>query len=157
MMVLNIEKIEMKQDKIFQDMELEDIHQYIDNFAREYYKTIILKDKSKFNAMEVNLNKVLSIHKDKNLDLYILYALSNAFNEILNNSIDNDLDLELVKIPRPKTYENNNKFFVPKTKLDNVIQYIRDNQVAKETKNFYDKNPCYNDFLELFNHKDYLL
>lgn len=157
MMVLNIDNIERKQDKIFKDMELEDIHQYIDNFAREYYKTLILNDKAKFNAMEVNLNKVLSIHKDKNLDLYILYALSNAFNEILNNSVNNDLDLNLVKIPRPKTYENNNKFFVPKTKLDNVIQYIRDKQIAKETKNFYDENPCYNDFLELFNYKDYLL
>lgn len=157
MMVLNIEKIERKQDKIFQDMDIEDIQQYIDNFAKEYYKTIILNDQSKFNPMKVNLNKVLSIHKDKNLDLYILYALSNAFNEILNNSVNNNLDLNLVKIPRPKTYENNNKFFVPKTKLDNVIQYIRDKQVAKETKNFYKNNTCYNDFLELFNYKDYLL
>lgn len=156
-MVLNFEKIERKQDKIFRDMEIDDLQKYLDNIAKEYYNSLISNDKAKFNAMKDNLNKVLSIHKDKNLDLYILFALSSAFNEILNNSIDNDLDLNLVKPQRPILYESNNRFFVPKTKLDNVIQYIRDKQVQKAVENFYRQNPCYNDILELFNHKDYLL
>ena len=155
-MVLNFEKIERKQDKIFRDMEIDDLQKYLDNIAKEYYNSLISNDKVKFNAMKDNLNKVLSIHKDKNLDLYILFALSSAFNEILNNSIDNDLDINLVKIPRPALIENNNPFFIRKTKLDNVIAYIRDKQIEKAVNEFYNKNPCYNDFLELFNQKDYL-
>lgn len=155
-MVLNIEKIEKKQDKIFKDMEIEDIKKYLDNLAMEYYKSIISNNNNTFNAIKTNLNKVLSIHNDKNLDLYILYAFNNAFNEILNNSVNNDLDLNLVQIPRPILYENRSQFFIPKTKLDNVIAYIRDKQVEKEVYNFYKNNPCLDDFLELFNQKDYL-
>lgn len=155
-MAINIEKIERKQDKIFRDMEIADLQKYLDNTAKEYYNNIILNDKVKFNAMKTNLNKVLSIHNDKNLDLYILFALSNAFNEILNNSVDNDLDINLVKIPRPALIENNNLFFIRKTKLDNVIAYVRDKQIEKAVNEFYNKNPSYNDFLELYNQKDYL-
>ena len=156
-MVLNVEKIEKKQDKIFKNMEIDDLQKYLDNLAKEYYKSIISNDKTRFNAMKTNLNKVLSIHNDKNLDLYILYAFNNVFYEILNNSIDNDLDLNLVELPRPAMYENKSRFFVPKTKLDNVIAYIRDKQVEKAVYNFYKENPCYDDFLKYFNQEDYLL
>ena len=64
MMVLNIEKIEMKQDKIFQDMDIEDIQQYIDNFAKKN-----------------NVEKILFLSRD-------CYLLSEIYKKYFN-TIDN--------------------------------------------------------------------
>ena len=153
-MVINIEKIEKKQDNFLKDMEINDLQKYLDNTAKTYYNNIILNDKVKVNAMKNNLNKILSIHDDKNMDLYILFALNNAFREILIKSVNSDLDLNLVKIPKPELNKNIN---IRKSKLDDVIEYIRNKQIEKAVNEFYNKNPCYNDFLELFNQKDYLI
>lgn len=153
--MINLEKLEKKQDDFIKNMELDDLQKYLDNIAKEYYNTIINQDNNKFNAMKLNLNKILELHKDKDLDLYILFSFHNAFNEILNNSIDNDLDINLVQIEKPAI---NDGFapFIRKNKLDGVIEYIRHKQVDKAINEFYNSNPGYDDFLELFNYKDYV-
>lgn len=154
--MINLEKLAKKQNDYIKNLELDDLQKYLDNLAKEYYNTIINNDKVKFNAVKSNLINVLKLHKDKNLDLYVLYTLNNAFNEILINSVDNDLDLNLVKIEKP-AINNDNGFYVRKTKLDGLIAYIRDKQTEKAMQEFYNKNPSYDDFLELFNYKDYVL
>lgn len=155
--MINLEKLEKKQLNHIKNMELADLQKYLDNLAKEYYNCIVKNDKIKLDAVKFNIDYVLDLHKDKNLDLYILYALSNAFNDILINSANNDLDLNL-DIDKPIINDANiNQFFVRKNKLDNVIAYIRDKQVDKALQEFYKSNPSYEDLLELFNYNDYLL
>lgn len=151
--MINVEKLEKKQVNHIKNMELDDLQQYLDNLANEYYNCIINQDTIKLNVIKSNIHNVLELHADKNLDLYILYALNDAFINILMNSAKNGLDLRL-DMDKPPILTGKDNYFVRKNKLDNVIDYIRDKQVEKAVDEFYNSNPSYDDLLKMFNFND---
>lgn len=154
--MINVEKLEKKQVNHIKNMEIDDLQQYLHNLTKEYYKCIIHKDTFKLNVIKSNIHNVLELHTDKNLDLYVLYALNDAFINILMNSAKNDLNLHL-PIDKPAILTGNDTFIVRKNKLDNVIHYIRDKQVEKAVEDFYKTNPSYDDLLNMFNFNDHKL
>lgn len=94
----NIKKLENKYHEILANLSEEELKQYIQVLARNYYISFLINDKELHNNTIKQLEETISVFKVNynELNNYINFCLLNAINKILNERLSSGITLEVI-------------------------------------------------------------
>lgn len=95
----NLNQLEKKYHELLINLSEEELKQYIQVLARNYYISFLSNDLELYNNTFKQLEEVNSIYRSKysNFNNYINFCLLAAVNSILNENITSEVNLELLE------------------------------------------------------------
>ena len=95
---MNLKELENKHLEILSNFEEEDLKQYIQVLAKNYYLHFLNNEEESFNNTVKQLEEVLKIYKIDypKLNSYINFCLLESINKLLNETISSGIELEVI-------------------------------------------------------------
>lgn len=160
-MNMNLKGLEKKHETFIEESSLDDLKIYINNLAKDYFVSISKKNNETINLINEIFNNIIVIREDvPDINLYIEYALINAFNDSILTSTDSALDLNSIVLKEPILIVIGDKSenpvgFIKPSKLQNLLKCKCFKESDEITKKFMEQDPTAKDILEYLNYWKY--
>ena len=151
--MIKLKQLEKLESDYLVKLNGNELKSYILDLATEYYISIASKDNAKIKTVLKDFDKIKDLHKEKNVEAYINYALITVFIKVILNSTS------AVNLKEPKLTANKKEssyLFNRPTELERVVEHFKFKKIFERQAKLTEANLSKDEILDLFHYEDYI-
>ena len=151
--MIKLKQLEKLESDYLAKLTVTELKSYILDLATEYYISIASKDNAKIKTVLEAFDKIKDLHKEKNVEAYIKYALITVFIKVILNSTS----AVNLKEPKLTTSKKEGNYLINRpTELVRVIEHFRFKKIFERQAELTEANLSTKEIEELFHYEDYI-